>query len=241
MKWTPWILPLLLVCSLGAVYVLPQAGDTAQSAVIMELPAAMSGWQFEKIAASEAELGTLDKETEFAKAICLSARPGERNLDGLAVPDRLDLSVVLSGSDLNNSIHRPERCMPAQGHNILSSTSVPVTLPNGRTFQTKRLNSVQSLPGKDGKTPLEFKCVSYYFFVGHDRITNDHFERTLIDMKDRLLRGMDQRWAYVSVSMWYGRMPWIEPEVPEAEADEKLLAYIKDLATKQIRWEQVRK
>ncbi len=241
MKWTPWLLPLLIACSLGAVYVLPQAGDTAPSAVIMELPAAMSGWQFEKIAASEAELGTLDKETEFAKAICLAARPGEMNVDGLAIPDRLDLSVVLSGSDLNNSIHRPERCMPAQGHNILSSVSVPVTLANGRTFKTKRLNSVQSLPGKDGKTQVEFKCVSYYFFVGHDRITNDHFERTLIDMKDRLVRGMDQRWAYVSVSMWYGKMPWIEPEVTEAEADEKLVAYIKDLATKQIRWEQVRK
>ena len=241
MKWNVWFLPVVIACSLGAVYILPHAGETAQSAVIMELPARMSAWQFENIAASKEELGTLDKETEFSKAICLSGRPGEMSLDGRQIPDRLDLSIVLSGSDLNNSIHRPERCMPAQGHNILSSVSVPITLPNGRVFQAKRLGSLQSLTGKDGKVTSEFKCVTYYFFVGHDRITNDHFERTMIDMKDRLLRGMDQRWAYVSVSMWYGKMPWIEPEVTEAEADEKILRYLKEMATKQIRWEQIRK
>ncbi len=241
MKWSPWLLPLLIVCSLGAVYVMPHAGETAQSAVIMDLPDTMAGWQFEKLAPSEAEIGTLDSETEFAKAICLCGRPGEVSADGKLIPDRIDLSIVLSGSDLNNSIHRPERCMPAQGHNILSSASVPVTLPNGRGFQAKRLGSVQALTGKDGKVSAEFKCVTYYFFVGHDRITNDHFERTMIDMKDRLLRGMDQRWAYVSVSMWYGKMPWIDKEITETEADDKIMRYLHEMAVKQIRWEQVRK
>jgi hypothetical protein len=60
-------------------------------------------------------------------------------------------------------------------------------------------------------------------------------------MKDRLVHGMDQRWAYVSVSMWYGKMPWIEKEITEAEADEKITAYLKNLASRQIRWEQVKR
>jgi hypothetical protein len=64
-------------------------------------------------------------------------------------------------------------------------------------------------------------------------------QRTLIDMKDRLVRGMDQRWAYVSVSMWFGKIPWIEEEVSEAEADEKIRGFVTEFAGNQIDWSQV--
>ena len=40
-----------------------------------------------------------------------------------------------------------------------------------------------------------------------------------MDMKDRLLYGRDQRWAYVSTSMWYGKIPWLPQEITEAEAE----------------------
>ena len=62
--------------------------------------------------------------------------------------------------------------------------------------------------------------------MGHDQVTNDHLKRTFIDMKDRLVRGMDQRWAYVSVSMWYGKVPSIRTEVTEEEADRKLRDFV---------------
>ena len=42
--------------------------------------------------------------------------------------------------------------------------------------------------------------LSYYYFVGHTGITGSHFERTMIDMKDRLLSGYNQRWAYITVT-----------------------------------------
>jgi hypothetical protein len=241
MKWNAWFLPLVLGCALGAVYVLPQAGKTAPSAVKMELPGSTGGWSFEKIPASEDEIKTLSGDTEFSKAVCLRPRPGEVNLDGYLIPDRVDLSIVLSGHDLNNSIHRPERCMPAQGHAITDSRNVILKLGNGREFEAKRLRSVQTLkrPG-DQKVVAQFNCVTYYFFVGHDRITHDHLERTLIDMKDRLVHGRDQRWAYVSASMWFGRIPWIEDkEVSETEADEKLRKFLTGFAANQIDWDQV--
>jgi hypothetical protein len=60
-------------------------------------------------------------------------------------------------------------------------------------------------------------------------------------MKDRLLRGMDQRWAYTSVSMWYGKVPWIEKEVTEAEADEKIRKFLSNFSEEQISWDQVMK
>ena len=85
------------------------------------------------------------------------------------------------------------------------------------------------------------QCVTYYFFVGHNRIEHDHLHRTFSDMKDRLLLGMDQRWAYASVSMWFGRMPWNEAvEISEKEADEKISKFLAEFAERQIDWKQIR-
>jgi hypothetical protein len=207
----------------------------------MELPEEGGGWFFKQQVASEAERETLAKDTEFSKAICLKPRPGEFDEKGYAIPDRVDLSVVLSGSDINNSIHRPERCMPAQGHNIISSIDRRIDLDNGRTIEVKRLQSVQRIPTNEERTEfLELNCLTYYFFIGHDRITNDHLGRTFVDMKDRLLKGMDQRWAYVSTSMWFGKMPWLETEISEADADAKLTDFVMRFSEEQIAWDQVK-
>ena len=242
MKTTPWLLPLVMGVSLGSVYFLPSAGKTAESAVIMTLPDSFEDWSFRAIPPTMDELSTLERDTEFAKAICLRPRDGEYSIDGQSIPDRLDLSIVLSGNDLNNSIHRPERCMPAQGHSIIASSDIRLESTDGREFDVRRLRSKQTIkPAKEGEPVVEFNCITYYFFVGHDRITNDHLQRTLIDMKDRLVRGMDQRWAYVSVSMWFGKIPWIEEEVSETEADEKIRAFLSEFAGSQIDWSQVKR
>lgn len=243
MKTKAWFLPLFLGASLASIYFLPKVGAVAQSAVNMTLPQEFRKWFFHGIPPSEAELGTLARDTEFAKAACFSARQGEFDWDGRPIPDRVDLSIVLSGADINNSIHRPERCMPAQGHNINESKtkSEMLKLSNGREFPVKRLVSVHIDPTPTPGLPSEkHNCITYYFFVGHDRISNDHLGRTLLDMKDRLVRGMDQRWAYVSVSMLYGKVPWIKDmEVSEQEADTKLRTFLADFAEKQIKWDQI--
>lgn len=242
MKAKAWLLPLVLGGSLSAVYFLPKAGAIAQSAVIMELPEEEDGWQFEKRPPSEAELGALSRDTEFSKAACVSPRPGEFNSQGYRIRDLVDLSVVLSGADINNSIHRPERCMPAQGHQITSTSDQVLKLENGRTVPVKRLVSIQTKNvAKEGETERyeKFNCVTYYFFIGHDHVTNSHLGRTLTDMKDRLVRGMDQRWAYVSTTMFYGKVPWIEKEVSIEEADGKLRKFLEDFSERQIDWKQV--
>ena len=241
MKLRPFILPLFLVSMLAAVYFLPTAGEVAQSAVIMDLPnkESPSGWYFKAIPPSDAETQTLAKDTEFSKAECYRIRPGEFDENGNPLPDMLYVSVVLSGADINNSIHRPERCMPAQGHQILESTNRALTVPGGHSITAKRLKSIQRLPKEKEGEFLELNCLTYYFFVGHDSITNDHLGRTLTDMKDRLLKGMDQRWAYVSVSMWYGDIPWLKINVPEEEAEQKLSDFVAKFSSTQIKWDQV--
>jgi hypothetical protein len=42
--------------------------------------------------------------------------------------------------------------------------------------------------------------VNYYWFIGYSDITASHFEREYIDMRDRLMHGYNQRWAYVTVA-----------------------------------------
>lgn len=241
MKHRIWIMPALIAVLLSCVHLLPKAGDMAPSAISMTLPQLQGQWVFRHRPPSREEIELLADDTKFAKAICLHPREGEYQFEsGLQVPDRVDLSVVLSGHDLNNSIHRPERCMPSQGHVIGSSSTVLIDLPNGHQLPTRRLLSVQSVPINEEHTEFQsFQCVTYYFFVGHRSVTEDHIQRTLIDIKDRLLFGMDQRWAYVSVSMWYGKVPWIEPEVPIEEADQKLQDFLSDLSMQQIDWQQM--
>ena len=236
MKATPLILPVFLGAALSSIYFLPTAGEVAQSAIKMDLPLHQGDWLFNEQIASEAEKKTLANDTEFAKAICIKPRPGQYYQNGENMQDRADLSVVLSGADINNSIHRPERCMPAQGHNILASSNRIIKLDNGRSIEVKRLHSVQSLPTNEERTEfVDLDCVTYYFFVGHDRITNDHLGRTFVDMKDRLLKGMDQRWAYVSTSMWFGKLVGLN----EADAEEKLTDFVKRFSEDQINWDQV--
>ncbi len=242
MKLHSWCLPLLLGGSMSSIYFLPKVGAVAESAVNMNLPARSDSWILTPIPPSEAELGTLAKDTRFSKAVCFHDRPGAFFDTGDPVRERLDVSVVLSGADINNSIHRPERCMPAQGHAITSSRSERLKLRNGREFPVKRLLSIQTIQDqrmKDREVYLKFNCLTYYFFVGHDRVSNDHLGRTLVDMKDRLIRGMDQRWAYVSISMWYGKVPWIDLEISEAEADAKVRAFMADFSERQIHWDQI--
>jgi len=241
MKTRSIMLPLFLAGTLSTVYFLPSAGKTAESAVRMELPEGLGQWHFRSIPPSEAEIGTLAKDTEFSKAICLSARPGQYDDEGRIIPDRIDLSVVLSGVDINSSIHRPERCMPSQGHQILSSTDKEIHLANGQAVTVKRLRSIQRIPtNEDGTEHLELNSLTYYFFIGHDSVTNNHLQRTLIDMKDRVVKGMDQRWAYVSASMWYGQLPWMDgASVTEAEVDGKLTGFVSTFAEKQIDWDQM--
>jgi hypothetical protein len=240
MNFRPLVLPLFLGAGFCSIYFLPRTGGVANSAIAMELPKESGNWMLKPTSATKLEIETLGADTKFSKADCYAARAGEYNEDGYLVPDLINLSIVLSGYDLNNSIHRPERCMPAQGHKITGADDVKIELKNGHHFEAKRLLSVRRDTVEDSKVTKEWKCITYYFFVGHDQVTNDHLERTLLDIKDRLVRGMDQRWAYASATIYYGFLPWIpDKEISEEEADQKLRDFVAKLAEKQINWEQI--
>ena len=41
--------------------------------------------------------------------------------------------------------------------------------------------------------------IDYYWFIGHDAQTPSHLQRPCVDIRDRVLKGENQQWAYVSV------------------------------------------
>lgn len=241
MKFRTWYLPLAIALVFTPIHVLPESESMIPSAVSMKLPDHIADWELERIPASKEEIETLAPDTEFSKAICYRTRTGEFNaLTGRFFRDRLDLSIVLSGHDLNNSIHRPERCMPSQGHTINQTTDIIIPVTRDRNIKVRRLLSVQTIPLNQERTEFRnFDCVTYYFFVGNKHITHDHYARTLLDMKDRLLHGLDQRWAYVSVSMWYGDVPWVQKKIHLEEADLKIRELISELGKDQIDWQML--
>lgn len=235
------LLPVILLVLLGMVHVLPERGQVAESAIDIKLPLEIGDWRGVKIPESQLERDILAKDTVFAKVDYRRPRAGARSRgDGGDDFDRVSVSVVLSGYDINNSIHRPERCLPAQGHAIYSKSHRAIDLPDGRSVPVCQLDTKQHVRLRDGSDQaIAVDSLVNYFFVGHDRLTNDHYERTFIDMKDRLLHGRDQRWAYVTVATLQGDLPWAGRTIPREEAEAMLDGFCAEFADRVVDWQRV--
>lgn len=234
---------LFLLATLSTAFLLPPFKNTG-SAIDLRVPERMEGWTCEPYEPSKKERESLAKDTDFSKARCQRVRWEQSQPLGYPTPvDVADLSIVLSGNDLANSIHRPERCMPTQGHKIYGSSRSEIEIPGHGSVPVRRLLSVQEIAqGPEPDAPvIHLNALTYYFFVGHDTITESHMRRTLIDMEDRLKKGEAQRWAYISASMWFsteenrGNLPDLET------ADRKLRELLGKLSARNINWSQIRR
>lgn len=237
----PLILLGLITAGLSTAFLLPDFRQTP-SAIRMEIPEKLGGWTTQKLEETKEERATLAPDTKFSKAACLKPRDGVSSFYYTGPQDRADVSIVLSGFDLANSIHRPERCMPAQGHEIYHSEKLAVGVKDNMQVPVRRLLSVQTIKDKESGAIHKINAVTYYFFVGHERITENHTRRTLFDIKDRLVKGESQGWAYISVSMWFraeGDRSF--SDLPDFEtADRAIRQLLSELATRNINWAQIR-
>jgi hypothetical protein len=241
MKRSLLLTAFLTIC-FSAIFFMPKFRVTP-SAMNTEIPEEMGDWRMISYQPSDKERKTLAEDTEFSKAHCVTPRYEEASLiTGEAPHDVADLSIVLSGEDLTNSIHRPERCMEAQGHEINDNQATKLALPNGKTVPARRLLSVQRIKTDDKGGEITYRMLTYYFFVGHDHITSEHSERNKMDIVDRLMKGEAQHWAYVLVSMPFGEGDEVRfggPLVSMAAADKKLLSLMGSLSKENIDWKMV--
>lgn len=212
------LLQLLLALGLGAVFFLPKVAHSTPQGIELALPGDVGRWYGEDQKISDLELKVLAGDTEFARKLYT---------DGLG--NQVFVSIVLSGHDLDNSIHRPERCLPAQGWSIADSkvVSIPGRGDSSTPLAATRLHNVRKVALKDGGT-VQIYNLTYYWFVGWNVTTPSHLTRTYIDIRDRILHGYNQRWAYITIASTitkdlqkFGK--------DEAETDAMLQEFVRDL------------
>jgi len=208
------ILFIVFLAGLGSVYLLPTGLHTPEPGVNMELPLFIDDWVGRDMAVSKAEQDTLGPETRFSRKSYINAKG-----------DEIYVSIVLSGQDMNTSIHRPERCLPAQGYTMMTSTDR--VIPMEQPLTVRRLHNKRMLPLKNGGEIAE-RSLDYYWFVSSSETTNDHIERNIIDIRDRVLKGYAQPWAFVTVisSITKDLVPFGRDE---RQTDEMLEQFIRKL------------
>jgi EpsI family protein len=179
----------VLACGLGVISFIPRQTKLQPCRIRMELPEFIGGWSGKDGVISKAEREMLASDTQFCR---------KTYSDGLG--DQILVSIVLSGHDLDNSIHRPERCLPSQGWTIQDTNKLylPVPAAPGGSLPVTRLHDYRQESYK-GQVYKVYN-LNYYWFIGYSDITASHLRREYVDMRDRLLYGYNQRWAYVTVA-----------------------------------------
>lgn len=227
------ILLAVLLGGLSAIFLLPAQDKFQQpTGIDLELPKAVGGtWLGSDQAVSPKEHEALGKETEFSRKVYKNAR-GRLPDSG----DFVQASVVLSGRDMNTSIHRPEWCLPAQGWTIENSSKTSILIPDRGKLVVTRLKNMRFIPNKETGKPLTDKDgnkvilrnLDYYWFVGYDTTTESHTTRNLIDITDRLRHGYNQRWAFMTVAANVTDNLQTDG-LDEKETDEMIVEFIKKL------------
>jgi hypothetical protein len=112
----------------------------------------------------------------------------------------------------------------------MSSDSVTVQVPSKGNFPVTRLYNRMRRKGADD-VERTIDAYTYYWFVGEHEITGSHWGRWYTDNRDRLLRGVNQRWAFITVT---GVIPAQPDAARQADArkftDETVRSFIAELA-----------
>lgn len=183
------VLQIVLLAGLATAMLLPRMGAYDPAGIRLELPSRLGMWESEPVAISDREKEILAKDTEFARRVY-------RNAFG----DEILVSIVLSGHDMVSSIHRPELCLRAQGWQLGPASEDALKDSAGKPLlDVTRMHNFRHAKTEEG-TQLTINQLNYYWFVGYGNQTPSHLERSLLDMRDRILRGYNQRWAYITVS-----------------------------------------
>ncbi|MBI5395185.1 MAG: EpsI family protein [Verrucomicrobia bacterium] len=187
--WFPFVVVLALIGgTMGLTALVGEVKSTTEPGISMSLPVRVGEWFGERQAVSDVERRGLPQDTEF-----------ERKRYFNAAGEEIYSSIVMAGKD-TRSIHRPEICLPSQGWSIVDSRCEDIPLAAGvpRVLQVRALKIYHPPFAGGGDAGVE--RLSYYWFVGKDRVTASHLERAAWNIYDRLVHSVNHRWAYLTVS-----------------------------------------
>lgn len=245
-----YLTPFALAIMLGVIFALPRRGAVAATSLSHQAidienkipPLDLGNWTAKVAQASAKEINILNHDTTFIKGnYSTYDMPPFCNARGQRYEQAINLSIVVSGFDINNSIHRPERCLRAQGHLNLVSLPTTISTAAGRSIKVQRLTSMYPIPPEqEGGETFPIGFISYYYFVGHKHLTHDHWRRTWLDMKDRLFLGTDQQWSFVMLSMPYNLgKDAAETNLNLQIADKKIRQLLGELTDQIVNWEEI--
>lgn len=222
--------PFVLGVILSLVFLIPEKAELQASSMSIELPLRfdLPGWYGIRKQESPGERAGLAPDTLFSKGDYRLLYSDEWDKQ---MPD-VHVSLVFSGNDMNQSIHRPELCLPSQGHYDLQGTDTVLTLKNGKEVSFTRLTSHRDNPDIPDKK-LHF--IHYYTFVGKGHLVHSHMQRVMCDILDRSLKGKVQRWAYCQVGTYWSPHLGITQE----DADRLIQKLICQLLPEIINWEEI--
>src|SRR5688572_8230954 len=146
------VLLLIVVLGMGSVFVLPQQLGYQPVGAELDLPEFLGEWWGKEGDILEKERDVLGHDTDFARKIYASG-----------AADTILASVVLAGQDMMTGIHRPERCLTAQGWQVGSQSKRVMQVPGVGTLEATRLQNLKYIRGPNGESvPVNNLC--YYWF-----------------------------------------------------------------------------
>ncbi|RYD76239.1 MAG: EpsI family protein [Verrucomicrobiaceae bacterium] len=182
------ILLLVVLGGMSCAFVLPKKLGLQPVGIVPDLPEFMGEWWGRHMDVTQKERDTLGQDTEFARKIYSNGRGGQ-----------VLASIVLAGQDMMMAIHRPERCLAAQGWTFANPTRVTIDVPGKGRLEVTRVQNTKFVKGPDD-TPVQIQNICYYWFAGSKDLTASHMERVWFDSRDRMMGGYVQRWAMIMIS-----------------------------------------
>ncbi|PYJ81049.1 MAG: hypothetical protein DME22_22400 [Verrucomicrobia bacterium] len=176
-----------------AVKVVPQATFDWQGNVVatnsVYLPERVLDYESSVVSVTKQEVAMLPKDTTYGRRV-------------YKAPDGLQIwcNAILMGTD-RTSIHKPEYCLPGQGWAIdarrKEQTSILIDRPYRYELPVMKwiVNGVKETTNGQ---KAEVRGVYVFWFVADNELATSHLKRFLLLSRDLFLRGVLQRWTYVS-------------------------------------------
>jgi hypothetical protein len=156
-------------------------------AMKIDLPERVLDFISTNVPEPEVVLGYLPKDTSFVERYYWAP-------DGFWAT----ATIILMGAD-RTSIHRPDYCLPGQGWRIEKKTEVNIPLAGKPPHQLPVMKWVNSnyFQTPDGRK-TEVRGLLVFWFVADNEQTASYVQFQYYLLRDLLLTGELQRWAYVS-------------------------------------------
>jgi hypothetical protein len=153
----------------------------------IDLPERVLDFTSTNVPESKVELGFFPKDTSYARRFYQSP-------DGFGV----SAIVILMGAD-RTSIHRPEYCLLGQGWSVDKKTEVKIPIDGVPHYGLPVMKWVisKTVGTPDGQKQ-EVRGVYAFWFVADNEQTTGNVQFQCHLVKDLLLTGVLQRWAYIT-------------------------------------------